>query len=302
MTTAHVYQIYLRAGLQQVWDAIVDPAFTRQYFFGSAFATPPVAGQPYASVLPDGTVAVDGEIEECDPPHRLVQTWHVRYDERMAEEPASRVTWELQEAGEGLVRLRVVHGDLAFSPLTWANVGGGWPYVLDGLKSLVETGRALPPRFDRDPVPPESADVVKDWHRMQGVEANNATFDLLAGPAPDPESLLRGAYAAAYHWDRATGKQPVNEVRAQYLIGKCWWRIGSGEHALDYAERVLSGCAEHGLADFDLAYAHELKARALGLLGRADEAREQVRAARAVPIAEAEDAAIVARDLADLTA
>lgn len=186
MTTAHVYQIYIRAGLQEVWEAIVDPAFTRQYFFGSAFKTPPVAGEPFDSVLPDGTVAVDGVVEECDPPRRLVHTWHVRYDERMASEPASRVTWELEEAGEGLVRLRVVHGDLAFSPLTWANVGGGWPYVLDGLKSLVETGRPLPPRFERVPVAHEAAGVVKDWHRMQGVEANNATFDLLAAPDPDP--------------------------------------------------------------------------------------------------------------------
>ena len=61
----------------------------------------------------------------------------------MEAEPESRVTWTLEQAGEGLVLLRVVHGDLALSPLTWASVKDGWPYVLGGLKSVVETGRPL---------------------------------------------------------------------------------------------------------------------------------------------------------------
>lgn len=75
MTTAHVYTTYIRAELGDVWNALIDPAFTRQYFFGSAFDTPPVAGTEYRSVMPDGSVAVTGRIEELDPPHRLVQTW-----------------------------------------------------------------------------------------------------------------------------------------------------------------------------------------------------------------------------------
>ena len=83
---------------------------------------PPRAGAPYLFALPDGSPAVDGTIEELDPPYRLVQTWHVRYDPAMAAEPPSRVEWTLTRAGEGLTRLRVVHGDLARSPLTAANV------------------------------------------------------------------------------------------------------------------------------------------------------------------------------------
>lgn len=147
MTTNHVYQLYVRSDLETVWNAIVDPAFTRQYFFGSAFETPPVAGRPFRSVLPDGSVGVDGVVEELDPPNRLVHTWRVRYDEAMEAEPASRVTWTLTQAGDGLVLLRVVHDGLDGSPLTSANVGSGWPYVLDGLKSLVETGAPLPARY-----------------------------------------------------------------------------------------------------------------------------------------------------------
>ena len=71
MTTAHINRIYIRADLATVWNAIIDPAFTRQYFFGSGFASPPVAGDPFASTLPDGSVAVDGRVEVVEPPHRL---------------------------------------------------------------------------------------------------------------------------------------------------------------------------------------------------------------------------------------
>ena len=70
-----------------------------------------------------------------------------RIDEALVDEPASRVTWTLTEAGDGLVLLRVVHDGLDDSPLTSASVGSGWPYVLAGLKSLVETGAPLPPRY-----------------------------------------------------------------------------------------------------------------------------------------------------------
>lgn len=298
MPTAHQYQTYIRASAEEVWRAITDPAFTRQYFFGSAFASPPVAGQRFISEV-DGQPAVDGVVEVVDPPHRLVHTWHVRYDDAMAAEPESRVEWTIEAAGAGLVLLRVRHGDLAFSPLTWASVRTGWVYVLDGLKSLLETGRPLPPRNEAVTPEPVAEQVAKDWHRMQGVEANNTTFDLLDDPSSAAEDVLRGAYTAAYHWARATGRLPVNEYRSQYLIGKAWLRARRPELALDYADQVIAGCAEHGLADFDLAYAHELRARALHALGRTREAAEAWRAANAVEIAEPEDAAILTQDFAD---
>ncbi len=297
MTTSHVFQIYIRAEIETVWNAIVDPAFTRQYFFGSSFEAPPVAGREYRSVLPDGTTGVDGVIEGLDPPHRLVQTWRVHYDEALANEPASRVTWTLTKAGDGLTLLRVVHGDLAFSPLTAVNVGSGWPYVLDGLKSLVETGTPLPSRYVRGPEP-DAETTSKDWHRQQAAEANNATFDLLESKPLDAEATLRSAYTAAYHWDRVASKQPENEVRAQYLIGKAWLAAGAGELALGYGDRCLAGCLSAGLADFDLAYAHELRARALHALGREDEARLEWTEATSIAVADDEDREIVERDFA----
>jgi len=146
---AHVYQIYIAASPDQVWTAITDSEWTRRYFHSTAFVEPPVAGRPYRKVLPDGRSASDGMIEEMTPPvdgqaGRFVHTWHVLYDEEMSAEPAGRVEWQVETAGEGLTRVRLVHSGLEQSPLTWENVKDGWVWVLDALKTVLETGQSLP--------------------------------------------------------------------------------------------------------------------------------------------------------------
>jgi DNA-binding transcriptional ArsR family regulator/uncharacterized protein YndB with AHSA1/START domain len=145
----HVYQIYIAASPEQVWTAITDSAWTRRYFHSTAFAEPPVAGRPYRKVLPDGRLAVDGMIEEMTPPvdghaGRFVHTWHPLYDDELSAEPVGRVEWLVETAGEGLTRVRLVHSGLERSPLTWENVKDGWVWVLDALKTVLETGRSLP--------------------------------------------------------------------------------------------------------------------------------------------------------------
>lgn len=302
----HVYQVFIRADIEQVFAALTDPAFTRQYFHDTAFTEPPIAGEPFLTALPDGRPAIDGVIEVLDPPHRLVHTWHVRYDEQLAAEPASRVEWLLSQAGPGLTRLRVTHGDLARSPLTWAQVKDGWVWILDSLKTLMETGSPLPVPAETDepaePADDRAAQVLGDWHRTLAITANNETWELMdrvrSGTAA-PSGLVRGAYAAAYHWERATGAGPANEARARYLIGKAWLANGRPEQALDDGDAALAHCREHGLADFDLAYAHELRARALAGLGREAEALAEWAAAVAVPIADPQDRQIVDADFAD---
>lgn len=297
--TAHVYRVYLRATPDQVWQAIIDPAFTRQYFHGTAFDAPPQAGQPYRTTMANGDPAVDGTVEVCEPPHRLVQTWHVLYDAAMAEEPASRVEWTITEAGEGLVRLDLVHGDLARSPLTWAHVKDGWTWIVDSLKSLVETGSPLPAETIDQPA--VSQDPQGDWHRAQGIDTNNRIWTLL-GDEPSPErdeELLRTVYTSAYHWQRAARRTPVNDVRASYMQAKVWLHVGAPERSLQYADVCMAGTVAQGLADFDLAYAHEARARALMALGRTDEGLAEWATAKAVPIADPEDLEIVEADFAD---
>lgn len=151
---AHIYQIYIAATPEQVWTAITDSEWRRRYFHDTAFVEPPAAGRPYLTVLPDGQPASDGMVEEVTPPApgragRFVHTWHVRYDEELAAERPGRVEWTVSPAAEGLTLVRLVHSGLEESPLTWENVKDGWVWILNGMKTLLETGQALP-RIDEE--------------------------------------------------------------------------------------------------------------------------------------------------------
>ena len=153
--TAHVYQIYINADPDLVWAAITRSEWKKRYFHGTSYAEGPTLGARYRTVRADGGDAVDGVIEEMSPPvdgrpGRFVQTWHVLYDADLAAEPPSRVEWTIEQVGDRLTRVRLVHGGLASSPLTWANVKDGWVWVLDALKTVLETGRTLP-RITLDP-------------------------------------------------------------------------------------------------------------------------------------------------------
>ena len=145
--------------------------------------------------------------------------------------------------------------------------------------------------------------VSADTHRELAVDANNGTWDWLGKPdgertASDEERMTESAYAAAYHWSRAAGAVPANAARAQWLLSRVWAVRGNGDVALRHADAVLAVCREAGLQDFDLAYGHEARARALACLGRRDEALAERETAAAVPIADAEDREVVAADLA----
>jgi uncharacterized protein YndB with AHSA1/START domain len=146
---AHVYQIYIAASPEQVWSAVTESEWTRRYFHTTSFVEPPQQGRAYRTVRVDGRPAIDGVIEEMRPPAggspgRFVQTWHTLYDAALEQEPPSRVEWTIENAGEGLTRVRLVHGNLDHSPLTWGNVKDGWVWILDSMKTLLETGNPLP--------------------------------------------------------------------------------------------------------------------------------------------------------------
>ena len=144
-------------------------------------------------------------------------------------------------------------------------------------------------------------ETAPEWHRAQAVAANNSLWELLdnvdRSPADD-EELLRRAYTSAYHWQRARGRGPENEARAVYMLAKAHLCVGDPVAALRYADLCAKECAAHGLADFDLGYAHEARARALQALGRTDDAANEWAAAKAVPIADPEDQVIFDADLA----
>ena len=142
--STQVYSVFVRATPEQLWDAITKPEFTAKYFYGSVIESTWEQGAPYAGWASDRSQQyVDGEVIEASPPQKLVTTWRALYDPDTAAEPFSRVTWEIEPAGEGVTKLTVIHDELEASPKTAENVAGGWSYVLSGLKTLLETGEPL---------------------------------------------------------------------------------------------------------------------------------------------------------------
>ena len=144
-TATQVYQLYINAPQEQVWQAITDPVTLARFFFGQVTEGTYEVGSSIRSWSPDSSqMWGDNIILECDPPRRLVHTWRSLYDPDMAAEPESRVTWEIEAQPGGFAKLTLTHDRLEASPKTAASVQG-WSYILSNLKTVVETGQALPP-------------------------------------------------------------------------------------------------------------------------------------------------------------
>lgn len=135
-----VYEIFIHTTPEKLWRALTAPEFTRQYFHGTEIRSKLKKGEPFLSTTVDGTKMVDGDVLECDPPHRLVHTWRVHWDPALSHE-LSTVSYEIEQKGENC-RLTVTH-DVANAPLTAGQVKGGWPAILSSLKTLMETGKPL---------------------------------------------------------------------------------------------------------------------------------------------------------------
>jgi uncharacterized protein YndB with AHSA1/START domain len=140
-TTVQVYQLYIKATPERIWDALVDPEQTSKYFYGSRITVTP---EGRISTSPDGSENWgDSEVIEWDPPRKLVHGWRSLYDPELANEATSRVTWEIEPQDGGMTKVTVVHDQLEGAPKTAESVAGGWMFVLSGLKTLLETGKPL---------------------------------------------------------------------------------------------------------------------------------------------------------------
>ena len=157
--TTQVYRVYIKAPPQTVWDAITQPEWTQRYGYGGVadFDLRPGGralarkGPSMAAFEDVPDVLIDGEVLESDPPNRLVHTWRVAMDEAMLQEGFTRVTYELAETDPGVTKLTVVHdlegapsvADLVAGGQEAQGAGGGWPWILSDLKSLLESGSTL---------------------------------------------------------------------------------------------------------------------------------------------------------------
>ncbi len=138
----HIYEIYIRASAEAIWEAITTPAFTRQYFHAMDIDSTWETGAPVAFRSAEGQPSVEGRVIEARPPTRLSYTWRFLYDEELARERPSRVTYEIEDKGT-VCRLRVSHDEFDPDSKVLAMISRGWAPILCSLKSLLETGEAL---------------------------------------------------------------------------------------------------------------------------------------------------------------
>ena len=140
--SSFVYVTYIRATPEKVWQALIEPEFTRRFWVGTWQECTWKAGAPWRIMIPDGRVADAGEVLEIEPPRRLVLSWRNEFMPELRQEGYSRLTYLLEPDGD-MVKLTVSHEtDRPQSRLIEA-VSTGWPLILASLKSLIETGESL---------------------------------------------------------------------------------------------------------------------------------------------------------------
>jgi uncharacterized protein YndB with AHSA1/START domain/DNA-binding transcriptional ArsR family regulator len=136
-----VFEIYIRTTPERLWQAITDPAIRAKYHFGASVESEWTVGSTYALVHPAASRPLaEGENLVVDPPRRLVQTMRVQWGEVAEREGTSRVTWEIEPIGDSC-RLTVTHDQLREDAPP--ELYGGWPMILSGLKTWLETGAQL---------------------------------------------------------------------------------------------------------------------------------------------------------------
>jgi len=137
-----VYVTYIRTTPEKLWQALIDPEFTRRYWVETWQESDWKPGASWQIMTPKGWVADSGEILEIEPQRRLVLKWRNEFKPELRAEGYSRLTYELEKVGES-VKLTIIHEmDKPNSKLIEA-ISGGWPHILASLKSLLETGQPL---------------------------------------------------------------------------------------------------------------------------------------------------------------
>ena len=138
----YVYETYIRAAPERIWQAITTAEFTRQYFHATNIQSSWNVGERVEFTYDDGTLVVEGEVLEIDEPRRLVYSWHVLYDPEARKERPSRVAYDIEPLGK-VCRLRITHDDFDRDSVLYPAISQGWSAIVCSMKSLLETGEAL---------------------------------------------------------------------------------------------------------------------------------------------------------------
>jgi uncharacterized protein YndB with AHSA1/START domain len=135
-----VFEIYIKTTPERLWEAITSEEMRARYSFGVGTVSDWTPGSEYKASVPGVIDIASGENLEVDPPRRLVQSFNALWSEDVQKEGTSRVTWEIEPVGSSC-RLRVTHDQLGEDANN--ELYGGWPMILSGLKTLLETGEDL---------------------------------------------------------------------------------------------------------------------------------------------------------------
>jgi uncharacterized protein YndB with AHSA1/START domain len=135
-----VFEIYIKATPERIWEAITDPEQRATYSFGVQTRSEWTTGSSYRAGVPGIVDIAAGENLVVEPPHLLVQSFNALWSDDVIAQGTTRVTWEIEQVGDSC-RLTVVHDQLPDGAN--AELYGGWPMILSGLKTLLETGERL---------------------------------------------------------------------------------------------------------------------------------------------------------------
>jgi uncharacterized protein YndB with AHSA1/START domain len=131
-----VFATYIRTTPAKLWEALTDPEMTRQYYYKTRVVTDLKPGGKFAYAGDDGAIVLDGEIVEIVPERKLVTTFKATW---APEGEPTRVMFEIEPVGDAC-KLTMTHFDYEKSK---AGVEMGWPMIMAGLKTLLETGKPL---------------------------------------------------------------------------------------------------------------------------------------------------------------
>jgi uncharacterized protein YndB with AHSA1/START domain/DNA-binding transcriptional ArsR family regulator len=138
-TMQKVFEIYIKTTPERLWKAITDTEMKRKYTFGAVVTSDWTTGSRYEA-HGQGHPIFGGENLEVDPPRRLVQSFQAYWGEDVKSEGTSRVTWEIEPVGDSCL-LKITHDQLREDANN--QLYGGWPMLLSGIKTLLETGETL---------------------------------------------------------------------------------------------------------------------------------------------------------------
>jgi uncharacterized protein YndB with AHSA1/START domain len=136
-----LFEIYIKTTPERLWEAITDSEMRAKYSFGVGTTSDWTPGSEYSSGVPGVVDIAAGENLEIEPPRRLVQTFNALWSDEVKAAGTSRVSWEIEPVGDDSCRLLVTHDQLPEGANN--ELFGGWPMILSGLKTLLETGEEL---------------------------------------------------------------------------------------------------------------------------------------------------------------